>query len=131
MWFIAKDLSSSMHSCRDNTRRKWKKKVESVHELIPFFAKLIFQVYTNDGRTSKRSEYDYAKECQNFQWKCQIASGNTRNVTVQNIYRTTFVYPIIDNNSKLSASSSSDSVSNWKRNFIFLISIASALQQFS
>ena len=25
---------------------------------------------TNDVRTSKHSEYDYAKKCQTFLWKC-------------------------------------------------------------
>ena len=38
---------------------------------------------TNDGRTSKHSEYRYAKKLQTFQWKCQIASGNTRNMPGQ------------------------------------------------
>ena len=28
---------------------------------------------TNNGRTSKHSEYDYAKKCQTFLCKCQIA----------------------------------------------------------
>ena len=37
----------------------------------------------NDGRTSKHSEYDYAKECQTFLWKCQISPGNTRNMLGQ------------------------------------------------
>ena len=30
---------------------------------------------TNDSRTSKHSEYRYAKKWQTVQWKCQIASG--------------------------------------------------------
>ena len=38
------------------------------------------KTHTNDGRTLKHSEYCYAKKWQNFQCKCQIASGNTRNM---------------------------------------------------
>ena len=38
---------------------------------------------TNDGRTSKHSEYDYTEKCQTFLWKCQISPGNTRNIIGQ------------------------------------------------
>ena len=31
---------------------------------------------TNDGRTSKHSEYDYAKKCQTFLWKWQLSTGS-------------------------------------------------------
>ena len=44
-----------------------------------FFAKSVFVVAvknTNDGRTSKRSDYEYAKKCQSFQGKCEIVHGN-------------------------------------------------------
>ena len=37
---------------------------------------------TKNGRTSKHSECRYAKKCQTFPWKCQISSGNTRNMLV-------------------------------------------------
>ena len=37
----------------------------------------------NDGRTSKYSEYCYAKKCQTFLGKCQISAGNTRNMLGQ------------------------------------------------
>ena len=40
---------------------------------------------THDGRTSKHTEYRYVKKCQTFQWKCQIASGNTRNMSGQKV----------------------------------------------
>ena len=40
---------------------------------------------TNDGRTSKYSEYRYANKWQDFQWKCQIASGSTRNISGQQL----------------------------------------------
>ena len=35
---------------------------------------------TNDGRTSKHSEYCYAKKCQTFLRKCQVPPGNIRNM---------------------------------------------------
>ena len=53
-----------MHSCREihvESYKKWSH--ETVHELMPFFN--IFQVTvnnTNDGRTSKNSEYRYDKK---------------------------------------------------------------------
>ena len=54
---------------------------ENFHELIQFFLpNIYFQVTvitSNDGRTTKRFEYDYALKCQTLQWKCQIALDNT------------------------------------------------------
>ena len=40
---------------------------------------------TNNGPTAKHSEYRYAKKWQTFQWKCQTASGNTRNMPGQKL----------------------------------------------
>ena len=40
---------------------------------------------TNDGRTSKHSECRYATKWQTFQWKCQLASGNSTNMTGQKL----------------------------------------------
>ena len=46
-----------------------------------FFAKLIFSSHCKQhSRWSKHSEYDYAKKCKAFQCKCQMSSGNTRNL---------------------------------------------------
>ena len=40
-------------------------------------------VWDNDARTSKHSEYDYARNCQTFLWKYQISAGNTSNMLGQ------------------------------------------------
>ena len=60
----------------------------SLPRYFHFFGKFIFQVTvnnTNDGRTSKHSEYDYAKKWQTFQWKCQIAADNTKKCQARNL----------------------------------------------
>ena len=46
---------------------------------------------TNDDRTSKHYEYDYAKKCQTLLWKCQISPGYTRNNARPEIYVVTLV----------------------------------------
>ena len=42
---------------------------------------------TNDGRTSKHFEYDYANKCQTFLWNCQISPGTSRNIQGRNLCR--------------------------------------------
>ena len=47
----------------------------------------------NYGRTSKHSEYPYAKKCQTFLRKCQICPGNTRNMLgLIFIYLTMYIF---------------------------------------
>ena len=59
------------------------------YELIPFFFLINFLRVTvnntNDIRTPKRSEHEYAEKCQTSQWKCPVASGNTRNMPGQKL----------------------------------------------
>ena len=40
---------------------------------------------TNDVRTSKHSEYDYARKCQTLLWKCRTSAGNTGNMLGQKL----------------------------------------------
>ena len=75
-----KDLSSSVYSCRDNSRRKLWKIVDRKG------LRKVTVNNANDGRKPKRSEYDCLKKCHNFQWKCQIAAAKNINIPGQKCY---------------------------------------------